>query len=234
MAEVTQTVFASMAGVNRSAICIGIKNKSLVQNSAGKLDTDNPVNRRYLDKHQAKLRSQNEFETFGNQIEVGVVEKAAAGPKNLDTDRNGVAGEILNLTMRELIQQHGSMANVERYTKIVKDLTIADEKEQRIQERRLEQIPKDFVQASVFGFLEALMNKLLDLPERIADQAVAYVQADAETARNKIKNLLSDDITAAIMDSKNQIINGIENMKGRYSQEEKLHDIVSDVMEKAE
>ena len=78
------------------------------------------------------------------------------------------------------------------------------------------------------------MNKLLDLPERIADQAVAYVQADAETARNKIKNLLSDDITAAIMDSKNQIINGIENMKGRYSQEDNLRDIVSDAMEKAE
>ena len=107
MAEVTQTVFASMAGVNRSAICIGIKNKSLVQNSAGKLDTDNPVNRRYLDKHQAKLRSQNEFETFGNQIEVGAVKKAAAGPKNLETDRNGVA-ETLAIDVGVEVGVYGS------------------------------------------------------------------------------------------------------------------------------
>lgn len=232
--EVTQSVFASMAGVNRASICVGIKKKSLVMNSAGKLDTDNPVNRRYLDKHQKKLQEAHSFETFGEQVELGAVQKAAVAPKNLEADRNGVAGNLLNLTMRELIQQHGNMANVERYAKLVKDLTVADEKEQRIQERRLEQIPKDFVQASVFGFLEALMNKLLDLPERIADQAVAYVQADADTARSKIKNLLSDDITAAITDSKNQIIGGIENMKGRYSQEDSLRDIVSDVMEKAE
>ena len=54
--EVTQSVFASMAGVNRASICVGIKKKSLVMNSAGKLDTDNPVNRRYLDKHQKKLQ----------------------------------------------------------------------------------------------------------------------------------------------------------------------------------
>ena len=50
--EVTQSAFANMAGVNRASICIGIKKKSLVMNSAGKLDTDNPVNRAYLDKHQ--------------------------------------------------------------------------------------------------------------------------------------------------------------------------------------
>ena len=233
--EVTQSIFASMAGVNRASICVGIKKKSLVMNSAGKLDTDNPVNRRYLDKHQAKLRDAHSFETFGEQVPAAVVRQAVSvTPKNLESDKNGVAGEMLNLTLRELIQQHGNMANVERYAKLVKDLTVADEKEQRIQERRLEQIPKDFVQASVFGFLESLMNKLLDMPERFADQAVAFVQSDVDSARGKIKNLLSDDITAAITDSKNQIINGIENMKGRYSQEDNLRDIVSEAMEKAE
>ena len=230
--EVTQSVFATMAGVNRASICVGIKKKSLVMNSAGKLDTDNPVNRRYLDKHQAKLRDAHSFETFGEQVPAAAVRSVT--PKNLESDKNGVAGEMLNLTLRELIQQHGNMANVERYAKLVKDLTVADEKEQRIQERRLEQIPKDFVQASVFGFLESLMNKLLDMPERFAEQAVAFVQSDVDSARGKIKNLLSDDITAAITDSKNQIINGIENMKGRYSQEDNLRDIVSEAMEKAE
>ena len=96
------------------------------------------------------------------------------------------------------------------------------------------QIPKDFVQSSVTSLLETLMNKLLDLPERIADQAIAFVQADVDTARQKIILLLNDDISAAIADSKNQINNKIQNMKGKYSQEDSLRDIISESMEKAE
>jgi hypothetical protein len=226
--EVKQGTFATMCGVSRAAVCTKIKNKTLIVNSAGMLDTDNPVNRAYLDKKQGQRRSAD----FGLGIEhTG----AAAKPVDYsEMSQTGTAGEMLNMTIRELVSKYGSMANVEKYVKILRDLTAADEKDQRIQERRLIQIPKDFVQSSVTSLLETLMNKLLDLPERIADQAIAFVQADVDTARQKIILLLNDDISAAIADSKNQINNKIQNMKGKYSQEDSLRDIISESMEKAE
>ena len=228
--EVTQSTFANMAGVSRAAVCTKIKNKTLIMNQAGKLDTDNPVNRAYLDKHQNKIKDSFNFATMGGQLPTGPA--VAASAASVAENHPGAAGEMLNMTMREILQNYGNIANVERYSKLLKDLTVADEKEQRIQERRLVQVPKDFVQASVFGFLEALMNKLLDLPERVSDQVIAYVQADIDTARIKIKNLLTDDISAAIGDSKAQIQQAIENMKGKYSQEDSLRDIVSEAVEK--
>lgn len=226
--EVKQGTFATMCGVSRAAVCTKIKNKTLIVNSAGMLDTDNPVNRAYLDKKQGQRRSAD----FGLGIEhTG----AAAKPVDyFEMSQTGTAGEMLNMTIRELVSKYGSMANVEKYVKILRDLTAADEKDQRIQERRLIQIPKDFVQSSVTSLLETLMNKLLDLPERIADQAIAFVQADVDTARQKIILLLNDNISAAIADSKNQINNKIQNMKGKYSQEDSLRDIISESMEKAE
>ena len=217
-----------MCGVSRAAVCTKIKNKTLIVNSAGMLDTDNPVNRAYLDKKQGQRRSAD----FGLGIE-----HTGATAKPVDyseMSQTGTAGEMLNMNIRELVSKYGSMANVEKYVKILRDLTAADEKDQRIQERRLIQIPKDFVQSSVTSLLETLMNKLLDLPERIADQAIAFVQADVDTARQKIILLLNDDISAAIADSKNQINNKIQNMKGKYSQEDSLRDIISESMEKAE
>jgi hypothetical protein len=141
---------------------------------------------------------------------------------------------MLNMTIRELVSKYGSMQNVEKYVKILRDLVTADEKDQRIQERRMIQIPKDFVQSSVIGYLETLMNKLLDLPERVADQAIAFVQADLTSARQKIILLLNDDISAAIADSKAQINQQIQNMRGKYSQEDSLRDIMAEAMEKSE
>lgn len=227
--EVTQSTFANMCGVSRAAVCTKIKNKTLIINSGGMLDTDNPVNRAYLDKWQDKQRNQASFESFG-------VEKGAAAktPDFSEINKNGAAGEMLNMTLRELITKYGSMANVEKYVKILRDLVTADEKDQRIQERRLIQIPKDFVQSSVISLLETLMNKLLDLPERIADQAIAYVQADVSSARGKIINLMSDDISACISDSKAQIQQKIQNLQGKYSQEDNLRDIVAEAVEKSE
>ena len=46
--EVLPAEFARQAGVTRQSICAKIKKGTLIQNSAGKLDTENPVNAGYL------------------------------------------------------------------------------------------------------------------------------------------------------------------------------------------
>ena len=224
--EVKQSQFATFCGVSRAAISKKVKNNTLIVNSAGMLDTDNPVNRAYLDKQKARkeLRSVvTPTKTF-----TGSIKNSDAGDKQLTPI------ELLNMPLREIVQTYGSVTNVERYAKLLKDLTTADEKDQRIQERRLVQIPKDFVTNTVFGLLETLMQKLLDIPDRLADQVIAYVQADVTSARQRIINTLSDNISVSIADAKQQIINKIENMKSKYDQEDIIQDAVNTALENKE
>jgi hypothetical protein len=50
--EVKPAEFARIAGVSRPSISGKIQNKTLIVNAAGLLDTDNPVNARYISKHK--------------------------------------------------------------------------------------------------------------------------------------------------------------------------------------
>lgn len=89
------------------------------------------------------------------------------------------ANRMLNMTLRELLQNYNGLDGVEKYAKILKDLMAADERAQRIQERRQLQIPKDFVISRLFGYLNQQNSRLLDLPESMADQVIALAQTGA-------------------------------------------------------
>lgn len=226
--EVKQSQFATFCGVSRAAISKKVKNKTLIVNSAGMLDTDNPVNRAYYEKQKARQELKS--------VEAGAPAKTVSGSIiNIDAEtKQNTPEQLLDMTLRELVSTYGSVVNVEKYVRLLKDLTTADEKDQRTQERRLLQIPKDFVTSTVFGLLETLMQKLLDIPDRLADQVIAFVQADVSTARQKIINTLSDNISVSISDTKQQIINKIENMKSKYDQEDLIQDAVNTAFENKE
>lgn len=229
-------MFARMAGVSRAAVCTKIKNGTLILNSGGKLDTDNPVNRAYLDQKKAAIKTNLETQ----QLEAQALQQpqnsnvrndsaaAGSGEAGKTTQTQGAAKEALDMTVRELIIKHGSLENVERYSKILQNLTIADERDQKIQERRLLQIPKDFVISRLFNFEDQLMNKLLDVPESICDQVIAIAMASTDTKRQDIINLISDHLSRCIAGSKEHIINELNSLKGKYDKQETA---VSDAMQ---
>ena len=222
--EVTKAYFATMCGVSRAAIG---KNKNLIVNSAGYLDTDNPVNKAYYEKHHKKS---NLF-TAPEESSARKTETKTGGIV-LSSNETTPASTMLNMTIGELVEKFGNLPSVERYIKMQKDLVVTAEKEQRLEERRLIQIPKDFVTTVVFGLLETLMQRLLDIPDRISDQFIAYVQSDATAARQQIINDLSENITMSINDTKHQITNKIESMKNKYNKEDLIQDAVAEALEK--
>lgn len=233
--EVTQAQFARMAGVSRPAVCGKIKKHTLIMNSAGMLDTDNPVNRSYLDSKQKKLQEQ----ALGD-VRIPAVEKttpknyASAGPVASQTvmpQEGSVPAAMLEMTLRQIVQNYGGMAGVERYVKILKDLTSADEKTQRLQERRLLQIPRDFVVSRLFGFLNSLTNKILDVPESLADQVIALVLADPDNCRQKIVNYTRDVLSRAIGGSKEKIIDELNSLKGKYDDTDELSNKIDEIYE---
>lgn len=210
--EVSKADFARMAGVSKAAISKKSKNKRLIVNSAGFIDTDNPINRMYLEKHQRAKQNKiinsfpeqtatidtmpgallNAHATTGAAFPEKSTNSAApvAPARNTSTEKitESVskyatdANRMLNMTLRELLQNYNGLDGVEKYAKILKDLMAADERAQRIQERRQLQIPKDFVISRLFGYLNQQNNRLLDLPESMVDQVIALAQTGAISA----------------------------------------------------
>lgn len=269
--EVIPSRFAEMCMVSPAAICKKIKSGTLILNSGGKLDTDNPINRQYLTKKQARFQadisagnleaadSKPGFDlvawSAGVMPELAVTTAHVSDGRNKDnstahvSDKNrirnsadsmqisGAASEALNMTLRELIIKRGggTIDGVEKYSKILRDLVTADEKDQKLQERRLLQVPKDFVVSRLFDFVDQLMNKLLDVPESITDQVIAYVQAGGDSMRQNVINLISDNVSRCIAGTKEHIISELNGLKGKYDkQDASADDVISEIKEQLE
>lgn len=266
-----------MCGVSPMAISKKIKNGTLIKNSGKKLDTDNPVNRRYLERKQAKLKARLEMqsieaaaqgaaldapaaelppeETFVGQegsaetkfflnpssaastnekktgLDFGMDADgpiADAGRKSGAELRAAVKSSehkprlVMNMTIAELLRTFGTMDNIEQFSKIQRDLSVADEREQRTQERRMIQIPKDFVVQRFFGYVDSLMNQLLDVPEAVCDQVIATSLAGGNDCRTSVMRILSDNLTKCISGAKTHIIGELNALRGKYDKQEQV------------
>lgn len=247
--EVIAAEFARMAGVSRMAISTKIKNKTLILNSGGKLDTDNPLNRAYLERHRQKqkaaFQTQEAFRAFSSvaeQIEArqpALASSTIAPAQSFLPEQNNAqnkAVSMLNMTIGELVKRYGDIKDIADYAKILRDLTVADEREQKTQERRMLQVPKDFVVARLFGFIDQLMNKLLDVPEAVADQVIALaLSSDEGKKRQEVINVLSDNLSRCIAGCKEHIVSELNSLKGKYDkQEDDSISAIADLSEKIE
>lgn len=236
-----------MCGVSAMAVSKKIKNGTLIRNSGKKLDTDNPVNRRYLERKQKKIKAQLEMQAIENAATDAAGETLATLPSSLAEEaapqKNGPtvyrperrpAQELKNqiavsdhksrmmmdMTIAELLRTFGTMDNIEQFSKIQRDLSAADEREQRTQEKRLLQIPKDFVVQKVFGYVDLLMNQLLDVPESVCDQVIAVALSGGDEARLNVMRILSDNLTKVISGAKDHIIGELNSLKGKYDKQD--------------
>jgi hypothetical protein len=235
--EIRQAEFARLVKVSRATVSEKIKNKTLVVNSAGLLDTDNSVNNAYLENRRQKVAAAAAFAagtvTQGNEKKETSKPSPPRGAPTTGTTAaatgsqagTGVPEEMLGLTIRELINRYGNMANVEKYVRILKDLTAADEKDQRVRERRLALIEKDFVVSRVFSYLDVLMNQLIDYPESVIDTIIAKVQTAPTAARADAVLTLRNGMTGIIGNAKDVIVKEINGLKTKYQEDDPLAEI---------
>jgi hypothetical protein len=92
----------------------------------------------------------------------------------------GVPGaELLNYTLREIVAKFNglynlyNLYNLEKHAKTLRDITMAAEKEQRMAERSLKLIEKDFVTSRLFQYVDVLMKQIIEYPEGSVDTLVA-------------------------------------------------------------
>lgn len=229
--EVTKAEFARMAGVSRAAVGGKVKNGTLIENRAGMLDTDNPINRNYLNKKQNRTTELDNSVVQSLQADTHITSASKTPEVKTNQRTDNTPQVMLDMTLRDLVSTYGNMDGIERYVKVLRDLTTADEKTQRLQERRQMQIPRDFVISRLFGFINQLTNKILDVPDSLADQVIALVQSDSENCRQKIINYTRDVLARAIGGSKDHVINELTSLKSKYDDSENISQKIDELYE---
>lgn len=242
--EVTQAEFARMADVSRASISGKIKNKTLIINAAAMLDTDNPVNAAYLSKHrqkQAEAAAVTQIKSGDVKSFTGETFSGSGPPPGARPDDSALmqfagitAREMLNMTLRELVYNFPGIEKIERYSKILKEMTMSAEREQRIQERGLTLIPKDFVLSRVFGFLEDLIKRVIEYPESAVDRIIALANSDSETIRIDIVETMIEGLSQIISNSKILVIEELNGLKSKYQKEIAEHDRIEEITEAIE
>ena len=232
--EVKPAEFARQAGVSRASISEKIKNKTLIMNAAGMLDTENPVNAAYLAKHRqraAAASAAEQIKSHGDKSFTGETFSGSSPPVDSFNDfaLMAVAGlparELLNMTLREIVIKYPGIEKIERYAKILKDTTMSAEREQRIQERALTTIPKDFVISRLFTFIEGMIKQLIEsYPESVVDRIIALAIAENETTRIDIIETLTGGISQIVRGSKENILTELNSLKNKYQKEIQAHD----------
>lgn len=234
--EVTPAEFARQAFVSRQSINGKIKNGTLIINSAGKMDTDNPINRNYLEKHRNQLQQDAATEAFlqKQKMEIQAAAEKSANDllDNIQNNNQISAAELQGMTLGEIVRKFGNLEGIDRFVKLQKDLVTIEEKNQRLQEKRLQQLPRDFVIARLFGFQQQQASRVLDVPEAGADQIIAMVLANPDGCRQKIIEYLRDLLSRAIGGAKEHVINELSSLRAKYDDNsDSLSDKIDELME---
>jgi hypothetical protein len=238
--EVKPAEFARQAGVSRASISDKIKNKTLIVNAAGLLDTENPVNAAYLSKHRQKRQEAQAADYIKSKSFPGETFTGAGPPQPRPDDHALMqvamlpARELLDMTLREIVIKYPGLDKIERYAKILKDTTMSAEREQRIQERALTLISKDFVVSRVFSFLEGLIKQIVEYPESAVDRIIALANMESETTRIDIVETMTSGLSLIISGAKNSIISDLNGLRSKYQKEIENHNAIEDLRDAIE
>lgn len=132
---------------------------------------------------------------------------------------SGLPAKMMNLTLMQLVINYGGPMMLESWSKILQRLMSASEKDQKIQERRLELIEKDFFISKIFKYLEVLSNMLFDYAKSSPAGFIALVKSEIENTEFEIEKKMSKDFSLLIRDTKENISRELENLKKKYQKD---------------
>lgn len=223
-----------MCGVSPSVVSRKIKNNTLARNAAGLLDTDNPVNSRYMSRRRLKSNARALADDGKNAERVLKRADFQAFDDYETAEHAGLPQKMLGMTIRELVVKYRGLDGLETYVKMLRDLTAADEKDQRVQERRLQLVEKDFIVARVFQFLDTLMKQILEYPESAVDEIVSLALSEGGGARLDVSRKMQAGLTRIIKGAKERVMEELAGLKAKYQSGGGLEEKLEMIAEKLE
>lgn len=133
----------------------------------------------------------------------------------------GLASKMMNMSMKDLVFRYGGQLQLDGYSKILQRLMSMALQDQKMQERRLDLVEKDFMISSVFSYLNILSDALFDLAESQNKIIIATVKSDPEKAEIVIRDMRLKSYSKIIKEAKRSINNSIKQLKSKYDRDEK-------------
>ena len=230
--EYKQADFCKAYGLEPSTISKAVKRGALQKNTAGLIDDENVLNKTFLAKRRGKLEKE------ATPDKAKPAEKAAFTQIDFSAfddydiaEHAGLPKKLLSMTIRELVIKFKGLDGIERYVKMLRDLSAADEKDQKTQERRIQLVEKDYITARVFQYLDVLMKQLLEWPESVVDGIIALVQSEGALARHDVSVLMEKGITDIIKDAKTQIVKELSGLRAKYHDDDDKIDKLKEAVE---
>jgi hypothetical protein len=236
--EFKQADFCRTYGMEPSTVSKAIKRGDLTRNTAGLIDDENTTNKLFLAKHRFKAAAP----AIAAEGRLASTQVPPPASKPLDfsafddyeiADHAGLPQKLLNMSIHDLVVKFRGLEGIEAYIKMLRDLTAADEKEQRVRERRLQLVEKDFMRRAVFAYLDALNKQQLEWPESEVDRIIALVQSEGAAARRDVVRIMEKGISDIIKDAKSHIDKEFSGLRVKYQEDEDKLDEVKAAIEEA-
>jgi len=112
-------------------------------------------------------------------------------------------------------------------------LAAADERDQKVRERRLQLIEKDFATSRLIQFIESLIKRILEYPESIVDEAIALVQSQGGSARLEVSRKLEEGLSKIIKNAKEEMIHELRGLRSKYQDDDKLNEKIKEAIAEA-
>lgn len=223
--------FSRLANVSQEALRQAVKNNKLKRDNQFRYDLQNQINIAYLIskgitpkkindfiksisghdienieknikkcKHSLKENTKNRVESKKTYQKSEIKEELIDAKKFRDI--TGLPSELMHKTIEELVFEYDEPTVLKLWTDIYYKILQSQERAQKIKERDLELIEKDFVMSKLFKHLELLHLRLLDYPESAVDNLIALARTDNKNIRITLIEDMSKDFSRILIETK--------------------------------
>ena len=235
---VNGTEFAELARCSRQNVYKLVREKKLRRENTGKYDTEDRLNKNYLigrgvtardiqyffkDKYNMRMNKKPKKKKAPvkkeeiKEIETKVLSKSEKEmPDDEFENITNLPAKMMNMTMKQLVMRYGGQMMLDKWATILNKLMQASERDQKIQEKRLDLIEKDFCVSKLFLYLETLSKLLFDYPESCIDNIIAEIKSNKKNVRNIIVDDMRKGIGLLIEQTKKNIDRELDNLTPKY------------------
>lgn len=240
--------FSRLANVSQEALRQAVKKNQLKRDNQFRYDLNDKINIAYLIAKGITPKKINEFVKTISGREIENIEEFKENHKrSLNTsnkndaknikshiksemkeelitekefkDITGLPSELMHKTIEELVYEYDEPAKLKLWVEIYYKIIQSQERAQKIKERDLELITKDFVMSRLFKHLELLHLQLLDYPESAVDNLIALAKTENKNIRITLIDDMSKDFSRILAEVKELMKRELKDLIYKYETE---------------
>ena len=128
----------------------------------------------------------------------------------------GLPEKMMGLTIFELVKNYGGPMQLEKWAKVLNQLSSTTERQDKMKERRNITIEKDFVISNVFKYLDIFMDAVFDSAEAQNEIIISHVKSDPEEAKKAIPEMRKKAYTKIAKEAKKGIKDALKRLRNKY------------------